>query len=83
MIIYFLIQMVFLVLSSVVFFLPTVTVLPFGIDYGLSYFMGVVNSLVALMPWMDIVWTFILWGLLLEFLMFSWHWIKWFIERVR
>jgi len=55
-------------------FLPVVDELPFGMDFALSFFVGTVNGLIALMPWFGIVWTFVLWGLGIKTLLFIFHW---------
>lgn len=74
---------IFTVLNVATFFLPTVEELPLGMDAALTLMVGSIHGLIDLMPWLEIVWTLALLALLIKFLLFSWHWVKWFIELVR
>lgn len=74
---------IFTVLNVATFFLPTVEELPLGMDEALTFMVGAIHGLIDIMPWLEIVWTLALLALLIKFLLFSWHWVKWFIELVR
>lgn len=83
MIVYFLIQIVLNVLQIALFWLPDVTSLPFGIEEALTFFGSTIKGLTVVLPFMELPWKLALFALYLHYLMWSWHWIKWFIERVR
>lgn len=74
---------IFTVLNVATFFLPVVTELPWGMDAALALMVGSIHGLIEIMPWMGIVWSLALTALLIKFLLFSWHWVKWFIELIR
>jgi len=45
-------------------FFGVVTVLPFGLEEPINFFMGIVNNLRNLMPWLNTLWTIFIYGLL-------------------
>lgn len=61
-------------------FMPVVSELPFGMDYALTLFVGTLNGIIDLMPWMGTVWNFVLLALFIKGLLFMWHWIVFFIN---
>lgn len=63
--------------------LPTVTELPFDMDFAAVFFVSTVKGLVNLLPWFGIVWTLLLWALYIKFILYAWHWARWLIELVR
>lgn len=74
---------IFTVLNVATFFLPRVEELPLGMDEALVFFSSTIHALLDLLPWLNIVWTLCLLALAIKFLLFSWHWVRWFIELVR
>lgn len=61
-------------------FLPVVTELPYGMDYALTLFTGSINGMIEIMPWMGIVWTYVLLALFIKGLLFTWHWSVFFLN---
>lgn len=74
---------IFAILGTLTLFMPVVTELPFGMDEALMFFVGNVRALVELLPWMELPFQLIMWGLFIQTLFFAWHWIKYFLEIVR
>lgn len=62
---------------------PTVTELPFDMDFAARFFVSTVKGLVSIMPWFGIVWTLLLWALYIKFILYAWHWARWLIELLR
>jgi len=44
----------------------TVTSLPFGMQEPMEFFMGIINTIRNLMPWMDTIWTIFVYALIFE-----------------
>lgn len=61
-------------------FLPVVTELPFGMDAALVFFIGAVNALIAIMPWMEMPWILVMWALFIKGLLFLFHWSMFFVN---
>jgi len=68
------------ILVIVTNFLPVVTELPFGMDAALTFFIGAINGLLAIMPWMELPWTLVLWALFIKSLLFIFHWVIFFLN---
>lgn len=83
MLLHLLLQAAVSIISVALFFLPPVTALPFGVDDALTWFGGTIKALIEQLPIMETPWKLALFGLFVEFLLQSWHWIKWLIERIR
>lgn len=83
MIIYLFISVVISLIGFLFGLLPDVVELPFGMDAVLVFFVQTVNSIIAIMPWFDIIWELILFAIVVEALFFLFYWIKYFIGLVR
>jgi len=73
----------FSAIINVIFsFLPTVTALPFGIDTQLQYFVGFIHGFLTVMPWLQYPFNLFLFGLAVEFSIFTYHFsvtvLRWF-----
>jgi len=69
-------------IGVVMSFLPVVSSLPFGADAILAQFVGVIHGLVEELPFLYVVMNVVLGMVVVKFALFSFHWIKWVIERV-
>jgi len=69
------------ILAILTNFLPVVTELPFGMDFALTFLVSTINALITLMPWFGIVWTYILWAMLIKSLLFIFHWVIFFLNQ--
>jgi len=70
----------FAVVLIVAQFLPTVTSLPFGLDYALTFFVGTVHALITLLPFLSTLWALMLAVFAIEAAIALWTWSKWFLE---
>lgn len=68
---------ILLILSK---FLPVVSELPFGMDEALIIFTSTVRGIIEIMPWLGIVWFYILLALFIKGLMFTFHWSIFFLN---
>jgi len=64
-------------------YLPVVSELPFGMEAALIFFVGTIRGILELMPWLQIVFTLILFAMFIRSMLFAWTWTKWFIELIR
>jgi hypothetical protein len=83
-------MILFLILSAIIGvfglimgFFPNVDSLPYDTDYALSFFVGTVKSLIEVMPIFEVVWNLIILAFGIKFLLFTWTWFRWLIERVK
>lgn len=83
-------MIVFMVLSGIIGIFgllmsvfPDVIALPYGIDEAMSFFVNTVKSIIIVFPFMQVIWNLILLSLTIEVLLFTWTWVRWFIERIR
>lgn len=68
------------ILAILTSFMPVVEELPFGMDTALTFFIGAINGLLDLLPWMELPWTLVLWALFIKSLLFIFHWTMFFIN---
>lgn len=61
-------------------FLPVVTVLPMGMDAALIFFVSTIKSLIALLPFLEVVWNLFLWGISIQVLITTFEWSMMFIN---
>lgn len=72
----------FNVISLLTQFIPDVSALPYGIDSLLISASGDFRALMVDIPYLVSIWNVITFVIYVEFLLFSWWFIKWFIERI-
>lgn len=83
MILYLILTLIIGVVGIVLNVFPTVTELPFGVDSVMVTFVGTIKALLLIFPPLQAPWNVIITGLTIEFLLFSWTWIRWILERIR
>lgn len=76
-------QQLIAVLDLALFWLPVVTELPFNLDVILTTAVGIVKGIVVELPFLQVVLDVFYAMLGVKLLLFSWHWVKWIIERIK
>ena len=61
-------------------FLPVVTVLPYGMDEALVFFVGSIKAILQILPWLQIVWDLFILALFIKSLLFIFNSVRWFVE---
>jgi len=69
--------------SAMLFFLPTITALPLGIDPAVQFFTGTIRGVINTFPWLDVVYNLFLLGLFLKFALFSFEMVIKIISMIR
>jgi len=70
-------------LTYITSWLPSVTSLPFNMDTAITTFVGDINGLIIVMPWMKIVWQLALFALLIKALFLALHFGVFLLNIIR
>lgn len=71
------------VLYIVFIVFPNVEELPLGAEQVVQTMSSSVYQFRLINPFFDILWNYFLLVLLVEVLLFTWHWLKWLVEHLR
>jgi hypothetical protein len=63
------------VLYGISLFLPTAGEVTPGFDAAIAYFIGIVRSLVDLLPFMEVPFELVMIALFIHFTLFVWQWL--------
>lgn len=75
--------LVIAVLYVIFFIFPNVTELPLGTEEVVQTMSAMVYKFRLINPFFNILWTYFVYVLLVETLLFTWHWLKWLVEHIR
>jgi len=69
--------------TALMFFIPNVTELPFGMDPAISLFTGTLRGIINTFPWLLVVYQVFITALAVKFALFTWRSMAWAISIIR